>query len=53
MDNTIYSDIEKDKILDLGKVESGLLQSIVFDNIKYKSEDVIVRLFIGEDCAVL
>ena len=53
MDNKIYSDIEKDKILDLGKVESGLLQSIVFDNIKYKSEDVIVRPGIGEDCAVL
>ena len=53
MDNTIYSDIEKDKILDLGKVESDLLQSIVFDNIKYKSEDVIVRPGIGEDCAVL
>ncbi|MBQ3185303.1 MAG: AIR synthase, partial [Firmicutes bacterium] len=40
-------------MLETGKLDSELLKSIVFDKIKYRSDDVIVRPGIGEDCAVM
>lgn len=36
-----------------GKLDSDLLREIVFDKIKYRSDDVKVRPGIGEDCAVM
>ena len=40
-------------ILPTGKLDSDLLRQIVFDKIKYKSNEVKVRPGIGEDCAVM
>lgn len=40
-------------ILETGKLDSDLLKQIVFDTIKYRSNDVRVRPGIGEDCAVM
>lgn len=40
-------------ILPTGKLDSDLLKAIVFDKIKYRSDDVLVRPGIGEDCAVM
>lgn len=40
-------------ILSTGKLDSDLLKTIVFDKIKYRSEEVKVRPGIGEDCAVM
>lgn len=40
-------------ILPTGKLDSDLLKQIVFDKIKYRSEDVKVRPGIGEDCALI
>lgn len=42
-----------DMILPKGKLDSQLLKDVVFKNIKYKRQDVLVRASIGEDCAVL
>ena len=38
-------------ILPTGKLDSDLLKQIVFDKITYRSDDVLVRPGIGEDCA--
>lgn len=43
----------KDLILPIGKLESDLLNEIVFKKIKYKRPEVIQRPGIGEDCAVV
>ena len=40
-------------ILPNGKLDSDLLKEIVFDKIKYRSDDVKVRPGIGEDCALI
>ena len=40
-------------MLKTGKLDSRLLEKIVFDNIKLRREEVITRPGIGEDCAVL
>ena len=40
-------------MLNVGKLDSQLLKDIVFKNIRYKREEVLVRAGIGEDCAVL
>ena len=40
-------------ILPTGKLDSDLLKQIVFDKIKYRSDEVKVRPGIGEDCAVM
>ena len=40
-------------ILPNGKLDSELLRQIVFDKIKYRSDDVRVRPGIGEDCALI
>ncbi|MFV0515882.1 MAG: AIR synthase family protein [Aminipila sp.] len=40
-------------MLKAGKLDSELLERIVFDKITYKSSDVLVRPGIGEDCAVV
>ncbi|MBQ4596299.1 MAG: AIR synthase, partial [Firmicutes bacterium] len=40
-------------MLETGKLDSELLKQIVFNKIKYRSEDVKVRPGIGEDCAVM
>lgn len=40
-------------MLETGKLDSELLKRIVFDKIKYRSDDVKVRPGIGEDCAVM
>lgn len=40
-------------MLETGKLDSELLKRIVFEKIKYRSDDVIVRPGIGEDCAVM
>lgn len=39
--------------LETGKLDSDLLKRIVFNKIKYRSDDVKVRPGIGEDCAVI
>lgn len=39
--------------LPIGKLDSDLLREIVFDKIKYRSDEVKVRPGIGEDCAVM
>lgn len=39
--------------LPIGKLDSDLLKEIVFDKIKYRSDEVKVRPGIGEDCAVV
>lgn len=40
-------------MLKTGKLDSRLLEEIVFKNIKYKRPEVITRPGIGEDCAVV
>jgi len=40
-------------MLKTGKLDSKLLEDIVFNNIKYKRPEVITRPGIGEDCAVV
>ncbi|MBQ0079328.1 MAG: AIR synthase family protein, partial [Eubacterium sp.] len=40
-------------MLNIGKLDSDLLKSLIFNQIKYKSDDVKVRPGIGEDCAVI
>ena len=40
-------------ILPIGKLDSDLLEEIVFRNIKFRREEVIQRPGIGEDCAVV
>ncbi|MBR2511686.1 MAG: AIR synthase, partial [Firmicutes bacterium] len=40
-------------MLKTGKLDSRLLERIVFDNIKLRRDEVITRPGIGEDCAVL
>jgi hydrogenase expression/formation protein HypE len=40
-------------MLKTGKLDSKLLEDIVFKNIKYKRPEVITRPGIGEDCAVI
>ena len=40
-------------ILPIGKLDSGLLEEIVFKSIKYRRPEVKQRPAIGEDCAVL
>ncbi|MGL4483471.1 MAG: AIR synthase family protein [Anaerovoracaceae bacterium] len=37
----------------LGKLDSDLLEEIVFDKLKLRREEVLVRPGIGEDCAVV
>lgn len=39
--------------LKVGKLDSKLLEKIIFNNIKLKREEVMVRPGIGEDCAVV
>lgn len=40
-------------ILPVGKLDSKLLENIVFDKIRFKRPEVLVRPGIGEDCAVV
>ena len=40
-------------MLKVGKLDSDLLKSLIFDKIKYRNEDVKVHPGIGEDCAVI
>ena len=40
-------------MLDIGKLPSELLERLVFDNIGFKREEVLIRPGIGEDCAVV
>ena len=40
-------------MLKVGKLDSKLLKEIVFENIKFKREEVLQRPQIGEDCAVI
>jgi len=40
-------------MLKAGKLDSRLLEEIVFKNIKFKRPEVITRPGIGEDCAVV
>ena len=40
-------------MLKSGKLDSRLLEEIVFKNIKFKRPEVITRPGIGEDCAVV
>lgn len=39
--------------MEIGKLDSKLLEDIVFKNIKYKREEILVRAGIGEDCATI
>lgn len=41
------------KSLPIGKLDSEILQKIVFDNITYRRSEVTTRPGIGEDCAVI
>lgn len=43
----------KNEILPLGKIESDILEKVVFENIKNTDEDVEVDGSLGEDCAVV
>lgn len=43
----------RDLILPIGKLDSDLLDKIVFKKIKYKRPEVLQRPGIGEDCAVV
>ena len=36
-----------------GKLDNKLLEKIVFENIKYKRQEVLVRVVIGEGCATI
>jgi len=40
-------------MLKIGKLDSKLLEDIVFNNIHFKRQEVLARPGIGEDCAVL
>jgi hydrogenase expression/formation protein HypE len=40
-------------MLKIGKLDSKLLENIVFKNIKFKRKEVLQRPGIGEDCAVI
>ena len=40
-------------MLKTGKLDSELLEKIVFNNIKFKRPEVLTRPGIGEDCAVV
>jgi len=40
-------------MLKVGKLDNKLLKEIVFENIKFKREEVLQRPQIGEDCAVI
>lgn len=40
-------------MLKVGKLDSDLLKSLIFDKIKYRNDDVKVHPGIGEDCAVI
>lgn len=40
-------------MLKVGKLDSDVLERIVFDKLKYRREEVITRPGIGEDCAVV
>ena len=40
-------------MLEVGKLDSDLLQKIVIDKITYKRPEVLTRAGIGEDCAVM
>jgi hydrogenase expression/formation protein HypE len=44
---------EKGEHMKEGKIPSELLRKLVFDNIKLKHEDVILRPEIGEDCTAI
>lgn len=37
----------------IGKLDNALLKKIVFDHIKFKRKEVMVRPGVGEDCAVI
>lgn len=39
--------------LPIGKLDSQLLEKIVFDKLHYRREEVVTRSGIGEDCAVI
>ncbi len=41
------------KALPIGKLDSDILQKIIFDNIIYKRPEVLTGAGIGEDCAVI
>ena len=38
-------------MLKTGKLDSEVLKRIIFDNIKFKRDEIITRPGIGEDCA--
>ena len=40
-------------MLKTGKLDSRLLERIIFNNIKFRRDEVITRPGIGEDCAVI
>ena len=40
-------------MLKTGKLDSDLLEKIVFNNIKFRRPEVLTRPGIGEDCAVV
>lgn len=40
-------------MLEIGKLDSELLEKIIFDNINFRRPEVITRPGIGEDCAVI
>ncbi len=39
--------------MEIGKLDSKVLERVIFKNIKYKRPEVLVRAGIGEDCATL
>jgi len=49
----ITAKAKKPEKLPTGKLDSELLEDIVFKNIRFKRPEVLVRPGIGEDCAVL
>ena len=49
----MQTSLEKGEKMKEGKIPSELLRELVFDNIKVKHEDVILRPEIGEDCTAI
>ncbi|MBQ8151627.1 MAG: AIR synthase, partial [Firmicutes bacterium] len=40
-------------MLNIGKLDSDMLKSLIFERIRFRNDDVKVRPGIGEDCAVV
>ncbi len=51
--DAMQDEIISEEILPIGKLDSKLLKKTVYENIRFKREEVTQRPGIGEDCAVI